>query len=523
MKDESILIQAYNAMSKGKVGDLEVLYKQFSKTKELTSGTVKASGDGRLEIPRVGGAQFMSLSSRYLGGESFSTFNLPSFNKVNFNVFAESGSYVANIPVKMVVELRDEFDLPMKGVKIQLKSGNKVLYQFKTSQHGSGNFLMKPQEGVDYELSAIYDGEFHNYKLPVPEASGYSFVQRQVDENLVFNIFSTSKEVQTVYLLGHIRGEVQFGSMIEFKEEYTEGIPKKNMPDGILNTYMLNASGEIIAKNAVYISSKRSEEVVSFSQNGIVQELDLSNLTDGQVNVRSNLISASDTLSVDLESFFKFNSEVPMRYQALKLVPGSELAIRNTNFRYEWFENADYKLPKIPAAIGYDVISGKAFYRDEKPHANKNLVLYSQGEQLKSWFTKTDENGAFEFTEFEYYDSATLVISGTGGKKGKEVFFSVDGHTINHQFELRAVDWVEKTKAVPEHISYDSLIDLSNTIVLDNVTKEGARYIEAVEERREKLDRIRETKGDRIQGSTGGRFGILNIIRQVTVVYSANV
>lgn len=485
----------------------------------LKTSTFVTSEKGEVSIEVDENVRYLILRSKYRGINNTYYYRGNNSQKLKVKIIPKSRRLVKGLPSTLYFKVVDEYGNPRKS-QLKLFKGEQAIEAIETNNQGIGrvNFFKYPEDTVQLTLD---NNKNELYALPIGEERGTLFDFHKQGSSLVINLYSNIDTIQNVYLIGHIRGKLQHASLINFKDSFTEVIDISTFDAGILELALMDESQTILSNANIYLPPNYKSLDIDMKKDSIINKLSISgdNLS-GWFSIR---INNSDYVynngMVDIQTYFLVKSET----SEIANVYGEELEDYVniiTPRRFEWFLNGDSpNLIRTDEILGQDEIRGKAFYQNEMPLSEEEIILYRQGEKLKSWFAKTNTQGEFVFegVEADYEDN--LILSALNIKKNREVKFEIFEDSINLKYRFSQI--------IPElgapRLSTVGSIDFANAVVLENVIKKGAKYIEEVEDRREKLDRIKTVKTEDIQfAGGGGRWGILSILQQVTSIYSWN-
>jgi hypothetical protein len=521
--DDILKIRALSVQSGGGIEGLTVKAQVHDKNGKTETHTIETSSKGEGNINISDNASFVSLTCRYLGINTYYHDIIEQDDIIHITWKKETDNFIEGLPGKLLYTLKTSAGIPVKGKGVLLSGQNKLIDSVKTDEDGVGELSLIPYR--NRALNIKMDDYDQYFPVPLPDEKGNNFLLRKVKNNLIVNLYSNLDEVKNVFLLGQIRGKIQFISLINFKNDFTEVINIEELPEGILNFYLLDEEGEVLGKTMKLIQKNSTFMDINSVTNGGIEKLDISNISVGSnfnLSVQ-NEISHNSIYKHSFKDYMLCFSEMDNLHTSLKNINVDNLINTLNSSKYQWFEEGEKPEPYASDfTLGFDKISGQATYENGDEVKNKNIILYSQDSGIKSWFGKTDEQGKFEFLEVDNNPKATLILSASGIKKNRTVNFSIDKKKEALRFNFDPLVWKAHNKPQIK-INFDSLMDFTDAIVLNNVVKKGDTYNETVEERRTKLDRVKTFDGEKLQFSGGGgRWGVLSIIQQVTSIYSWN-
>ncbi len=524
MRDKNLLnIQAISVQTGGGIDDLSVNVKVLDKKGNVQKHLIKTVKGGQAQINLNNQSSFITLRCRYLGINTLYHDILEQDTKLHIWWKKETGNFIEGLPGKLLYTLKTSAGLPIMSKGILLDEEDRLIDSIQTDHNGIGELNIIPYRNRPLKI------KFNNYdqpfSIPLPAEKGTNYILRKKDNNLIVNLYSNNDTVKNIFLLGQIRGKSEFISLINFKNDFTEVIDIQELPEGILHFYLLNGEGKVLGKSLRLIEKKNQQISATTTSNGGIEKLNVAN-SSSAVNVNisvQNEKTINSDYSYSLKEYMLLFSELDDAKTSF--MDGNVDNLLNTlhHNKYNWFEQGAKPAPPVnDFTLGFDKLSGVARYENGEPVQKKSIVLYSQNDGIKSWFEQTDEQGKFKFLEVDNNPKATLILSASGIKKNKTVNFTIERKSPDLHYEFDPIIWQTKSNFHIES-DFDSLVDFSDAIVLDNVVKKGDTYNADIEERRTKLDRVKTVDGEKLQFSSGGgQLGILPIIQQVTSIYSWN-
>lgn len=484
----------------------------------LFSKTYITNQNGEAFIERDNNITYVILRSRYLSLNNTFYYKIKKPSSVNLKFFPKSGSLVKELPAIVFFKVSDDDQNPL-NTEVRLLKENIIVDTIQTNDMGIGmvNFYKYPNENMSLQI--VLDDSIISYKFPNPTEKGTLFDYRLNNKSLVLNIYSNIDTIQNVYLIGHVRGKLQIASLINFKIEYTEVLDIQGYDPGILELVLFDENGITLSNANVFLKPQINDLILEVDEGEKMNSLSAKpDSLSGWFGLRVNDKDYINNHQIDLHTYLILDADLTTHFST-NSQSNNSFNILNPN-RFKWF--LERKLPDVLATeeiLGQETLRGKATYKNGQPLSEKELILYKQDQQLKSWISKTNSSGEFYFEEFESSQESNLILSALNVKRNRKVEFEIYEDSVNLNYRFR--NTLLKLKETSTNIN-DS-IDFTDALVLQNVTKKGGKYIESVEERREKLDRVKSVKGEDLQISAGGgRWGILSILQQVTSIYSWN-
>ncbi len=364
--------------------------------------------------------------------------------KIKFNFLPEGGVLTAGFKNKINFYAGDS---PNKNLEVKgriIDKDKNLIVDFD-SKNGNGYFYFTPQTGHKYTAEVIVAKQKIKIKLPkISNANHRLYLQNVDDKNYKFCIEnnlsnSDDKFAKTVVLIARIPGKILFGKQIlcDIKSKIIV-VEKKNLPAGIINFILLNASGNKIAERFVYNDNENKIIIKSKKKNiGDSILINLS-LSGENINTTQNNLSVSVTTKHD--SAYKFNENIKLY---------SEITSRTNEspeFVYNFIEkNNDFDLLVDKLKINdnqekiieknnlkYNVqksfsLSGKVTKQMlEIPASHKKITLYVLNKHNDRYTTLTNKNGNFIFKNLEYNDTIEIMLETLNEKMKKAYIIDID-------------------------------------------------------------------------------------------------
>lgn len=245
--------------------NINVNYKFFEEGKQKDKGRKKSDEYGLIYIPlsnlKKDAKRRIELEfddPQYIGQK---TFYLPSFSK-DFDVsfFPEGGHLLTinrqNIAFK--AQGADGFSKEIKGYLFNAKGD--TLTDFHSEHDGMGVFGMNPVSGETYYINATSaDGITKRFNLPPVEQNGINIAMVHHKQEIRFEIRKTETTPwpQTLFLLGHTRGELVILQPINFEKPYGK-LNDSLFNDGITHFLLVDGNGKPVSERLVFVYNKKN-------------------------------------------------------------------------------------------------------------------------------------------------------------------------------------------------------------------------------------------------------------------------
>ncbi|MEM9389356.1 MAG: MG2 domain-containing protein [Bacteroidota bacterium] len=508
-----------NRLDGNRLKGQKVKLEQFDHQKILNAKELITNSLGEIEIPVNSDTRYITLKSKF--SESLSVYHAAIKKDTLLIDVMDDGYHKEGTLSFVTLQVKSDFGSFEENIELELYLNEKIVDRKVTDYNGRVSFKIANNLLNKYRVVAKHGDNRYSRDLKLSLTSNdkaYDLVQRKLGNRLIFNTYSNYEGEKTLYLVGEMRGKMRFASTIKINKEFTFGLDISDYPSGILNTYLLDFKGKVLKKNTILIDMRSVDYGLNITNHNdsayVISLIDSSH--HGYVNLRrmekNRLFSGKG-----IDEYFYFYSEISSKSESYNLQFNDDLLLKNAPERYRGiYESIGNNITGDSSAYGYDLISGRAFFRNGRPFTNQGLILYNPT-QLKSWLTETDDLGKFKFDEFNIEDGESLVISTVDKKTRKEVFFEFYQDSVRHDFFFSKSEWPWIDSRREEDLYYFD----EKTIVLDNLVKEGKKYYHDVENRKTRLDNIVTVKGDQLQpGSAGGDLGLIPLIQQVTPIYA---
>jgi len=174
----------------------------------------------------------------------------------------EGGDWINGLPTLMAFSFTDNHDMPVNVTGV-IKCDNKVVAEFGTQHDGLGSMTMIPEANKDYVAEwKTADGLDHQTNLPQRKSQGVAIHINDVKDGKKFFIYRTKladENNKKLTLIATIDGYLIYEAKIDLSEnEAMNGvIPVKDLPTGIMEIKLLNASRAPIASRLTFVNNMR--------------------------------------------------------------------------------------------------------------------------------------------------------------------------------------------------------------------------------------------------------------------------
>lgn len=421
--------------------------------------------------------------------------NYPLANAL-FNVdvqfFPEGGDLIAGLAKKVAFKAVASNG---KGIRIKGKiidSKKKEVATFEDLGLGMGTFSMLPVLGETYKAVVNFDnGTERSFDLPAVVADKINVVYTTQDEEFINLGLVTNEdyfkkvEGKPYYIFGQLNGHLIYAAQASIKSSAVAiKIPKKELPNGIVQLTLLTPDGQPISERLVFVQPQQlidikvSSDKPSYARKDLVKlKLNLNNYIDslpGTFSVSvvdekkvpynddddrgivSNMLLTSDLKGYVEKPNYYFNSKNENRKEAL-----DALLLTQGFRRFEYADLIKGKLPMVRYMPEEGiVISGILRDNVGKLQTGAGLLLTIPGGAIKK-DAYTDAQGRFAFDKLVFADSLKATVNARSNANYRSLVITMD------PTEFPKID-----EENPYKSSFVQNIDQNLQAYLDNSKKE---------------------------------------------------
>jgi hypothetical protein len=500
----------------------EVTYEVKLNDKSITKGTTTTSSGGEIIVGFANpkGVAFESgkiITTITLSNKEKIVKNIPLkalSDKADVQFFPEGGTLVEGLPSKIGVKAINENGLGKLVNGTILDDEGTEIIQFKSSALGMGNVSMTPLPGRKYTAKIKFeDGSEKSFNLPAASASGYALNVNNTrpDQILVKVMMSTSllNKGELKLIAQHLGNIYLVSKANSDKQIATFGIPRKNLPSGIVQLTLFSPENLPVSERLIFINNendqmktllktdqesytKRQEvkmNLTAMANDQPVQgsfSVSVTNMSslppdlENESNMLTSLLLTSDLSGYVEKPNTYFMDQRPETVQALDnlLLTQGWRRILWKNIISSATPGLDFK-PEKSLAISGAITQGK------KPVPNAKVSLVSSQGGFFMIDTLADENGRFVFDKLNFGDSTKFVIQARYGKDKKFVEIAIDqvpGQLVTHNKNTGDVE-VNINESIGKYLQSSSNFFeeqmkkglLSKTIQLDEIKIVGEK------------------------------------------------
>jgi len=449
-------------LNKNPLNNTKVDYSILSNNKNIRQGKDITDENGAISLtfkePKGGlsNSAYIKTEIQTKARKITKQFPIQNINQpLSVQFFPENGEkLIAGALNKVVFKVSEKEGRGLKATGSVKDSNNNQLIKFETDTFGIGSFVFPPESNQSYKAVITFsDGKSEEYTLPAVESKGYLINANTWSSKQIFIQVLASSEIinnQEVNLILQKSGEVFYAAKIKISnKETTISIPKKNLPQGLIEVRLLTDDMQILANKALFIHNEYRElPLIVTADKNQYKTRDLVNIEintgkeDDSVRVASLSISVTDLNKVPadtltettINSYLNLSSETsdyiqsPNYYfRSGQLSVKSQLDNLISTFGTDSVWNrikAPEKRPKFTPEQDLK-ISGQITRFNGKPAPfAKVLVLVSESGGIID--TVADENGRFNFDRLLFYENTKFVIQARDEKGKKNVEIVLD-------------------------------------------------------------------------------------------------
>ncbi len=332
----------------------------------------------------------------------------------NLNVYPESGICVNGLMSNLYVQTTDNYG---KGIKstVSLKSDTTTIIIFDTGEDGEALVEFEPESGKNYYL------ESGALKMVIPKPKDEGVILRGYYAHevgkLKLIVQNNLKVIEPLKLVMQIRGNTFYNTLIEPNKVIFLNFKIDSLPEGILNTALVDSDGKIISQRA-FLNAHRDRD-------------------NGQ-----NYLLFNSELNAPIESTNQFSSEI-------RKVNMEMINKRNVVYGFDELLRIEKLGNNIIAYKNELGISIEGKITDKEVQKLKNLVTVSlvlSPEERDTVGKKqvfavlADKKGKFSFENLDFYGQSTIDIKAISNMKTFNVSLQKDSiPPIIHTF--KPIDW----------------------------------------------------------------------------------
>ncbi|MFO7873395.1 MAG: TonB-dependent receptor plug domain-containing protein [Bacteroidales bacterium] len=422
---------------------------------------------------------------------------------MQFAFFPEGGHMLAGHENRVAFKAANELGGPVEATGVLLDEAGNELLEFSSFHNGMGAFTFSPEPDTDYTAEITFaNGEQEEFSLPDIENTGYLLTADNRDDHIHVSVKSNQEQTlatddESVYLLAQARGrEVFLENKVLEGNGLSVSIPTGEMPTGICQIVLFSDEGIPLAERMVFVNHGDIHEAnivhADLQDNTEQQSVSLELAIDDHVNNGNYSLTVLDTdegshnprrsnIATNLFITGDIGETIKDPWYYLHHA-GSEEVEKATDLlmmthgwrRFDWdnimersFPEISYGFPKGITIAG--VVSPRSSAR-QTGEVDVELAVSHEGVDIYS--TTTDSEGAFSFSNLEYYGNFTAKLrieqfarprdlrADLNFRDTEQIEYGNNFHTSPFQVTSRGDDW-ERTSRPETTFSSQKLLEPS--------------------------------------------------------------
>ncbi len=362
-------------------------------------------------------------------------------NEQLLQFFPEGGDLVAGVENNIAFKATDKYGVPV-AVKGMLKDATgKNILEFNSVHDGMGKFMLTPDKGDVFSAEWKDDhGKEHKTDFPAVKEGGVVLRLMNTDKKVFFSIARSAlntEENNSLSIIANMNQELVYKAQVNLKETFMSGgsIPCEQLPSGILQVTIFNASNIPVAERVIFINNHEFEFPVDLSvlsrdltrrgKNSIeiavpdtlrsnlsiaVTDAEADGAKESEDNIISRLLLTGDIKGFVYNPYYYFSQSTDSGAQYLDLI-----MLTHGWRRFKWDQLVRGKLPviKFPEqnylALKVDVlgVDVSKIPREE----SLNIILHKKDSSIQFLQAQRISPGKFGIDGLVFYDTALAYYS----------------------------------------------------------------------------------------------------------------
>lgn len=340
-----------------------------------------------------------------------------------------------------------------KGIDINGRivdeTGKKII-SIRTSKFGMGNFSFTPILGKSYKAEIIYNNLEVSYDLPSTKNEGVLMHVAEYEDNYTINLQSSLPGgTKNFQVIGSKNGEVIYSTTImEDKTQTMVNISKAALESGIVQFTVLDAKRIPLCERLVYVETKEIKPEINIASSKmkygtrelIELEISMDQLKKKSVQANMSLsvtdvtFEQKDSLDLDIKSHLLLNSELKGTIENPGYYFYSKDSVRKENLdilmmcqgwrQFIWNEGIHDSIENIkhPIEQGFSFTGNvKKYFNHNKSEPVTVSIIIRNKEMFEIDELQTNEEGRFEFGDYDINDSTSIIIQAKSSNKKKAI------------------------------------------------------------------------------------------------------
>lgn len=365
------------------------------------------------------------------------TENTASRLKPDLQFFPEGGHMVIDKTSTIGFKAIDSNGKSMTVSGSILDSNDKEILAFQTEKFGLGKFKLTPKKEETYRAVISHKQNTYTYKLPKILQTGVTMqVIERKDKYQVHLRSSLPKGVNNLTLIALQNGNfVSLAQLKGSKEKGVVNIPKKDLKLGIAQFTILDEDQKPLCERLVFVETDQSLSSVSMMPNKteygkrdfVELAIELDSLVQANMSLAVTDVSVvnAEQNSLDIRSYLLLNSELKGEIEQ----PGYYFNAKNSDRKrmldllmmtqgwrqFLWNHAEANKNQESKNAYTHETgirIKGivKNKTNPEKTASAEVTLTYMNKEELVEEMVRSSKNGLFQFGDYQFRDSTSVII-----------------------------------------------------------------------------------------------------------------
>jgi hypothetical protein len=392
---------------------------------------------------------------------SFKQFLFLPFPDDRFDVsfYPEGGNLIAGQTAKIAFKALNSDGNPLDVRGEIFNSKNEKITDFSTFHEGMGQFTFTPIADETYYAVVEAQGEGHKAKkisLPKVQTETYGLAGVWRQNNLLISVKKPeTMPEEKLYLAIHTGGMLTYATEWDFTKELMI-LDKAEFPSGVSHILLLTEDFQLISERLVFVLNEDwiSPEISTNKTTYRTREQVKMNIYHDALDVPSldNIfttmaISVTDDQDIKIDTTQNILTAILLTSELKGNIVNPAYYFQTGNKRAEFAADllmlthgwTRYDIPKAmrgnfqfltvqneESQSFSGLVKGGLLH---KPYSNSQVTMISTNTGFFDTI-KTDENGRFEFTGFEFPDSTNYIIQALTKRGGETVELFVDEITF---------------------------------------------------------------------------------------------
>lgn len=325
-------------------------------------------------------------------------------HKIQFSVFYEGGSFVAESPNNVLLKCSTGAGAPLSVKGRVIDDSNRVYALFETNKRGCAIIRLNPEDKVQYYLSVTgSNGKENRVPLRIAMPAGITLNSDVSADSIFYSLISYTPAGSLLpeYRIEALQnGELVYDGAISFQpglSVVSDGLPRKDLPAGFLILRLTDKTGKVYAKRVIYNAEKASSQT-------LIRIIDTVTKKEATVEL-PGYISGRAYINIATGNTGTGTGNRPVFFENME---NNSLSFNDQLIAAS--EEPGLIYPAGDTVNRYLSLSGIMLDNENKPLKNKDVTLVIVQKNLKKQFfvSKTDKEGRVKISNLIFFDSATV-------------------------------------------------------------------------------------------------------------------